>query len=221
MDDVGRWEDGDEALDWDAVRSRLLYNAERDVPARERLMPRDTLGRSARPVDAPEGVTPRVGAVLVLLYPHLDDIYVPLTVRTASLRHHSGEVSLPGGGFDAADETLDRTALREAWEEIGILSADVEIVTSLTPVWIPVSNFRITPYVGFAAQRPDFTPSPAEVAQVVEVGLRTLADPRMVRSEQRELRGGMVQVPYFAVSDYQVWGATALVLAQLIGRLAP
>jgi 8-oxo-dGTP pyrophosphatase MutT (NUDIX family) len=210
----------DGVLRFEIVRERLVRNAERDLSARERLMPRDAQGRSTRPVDAPEGIIPRVGAVLVLLYPHRGDLHIPLTVRTASLRHHSGEVSLPGGGFDAADETLDRTALREASEELGIVSSDVEIVTSLTPVWIPVSHFRITPYVGIAAQRPRFTPAPAEVAMVIEAPLATLTDPRNIQSEVRELRGGMVQVPYFAVGDHHVWGATALVLAQLVGRLA-
>ncbi len=183
-------------------------------------MPRDVQGQSTRPIDAPVGMIPRIGAVLVLLYPDGGDLHIPLTVRTASLRHHSGEVSLPGGGFDADDETLDRTALREAWEELGIVSAEVEIVTALTPVWIPVSNFRITPYVGFLTQRPQFTPAPAEVAIVIEAPLATLSDPRTIRSEHRLLRGATVQVPYFAVGEYHVWGATALVLAQLVGRLA-
>jgi 8-oxo-dGTP pyrophosphatase MutT (NUDIX family) len=210
----------DDTLQVEHVRERLLRNAERDVSARERLMPRDAQGRSTRPVDAPEGIIPRVGAVLVLLYPHQGDLHIPLTVRTASLRHHSGEVSLPGGGFDAVDETLDRTALREAWEELGIVSSAVEIVTSLTPIWIPVSHFRITPYVGIATQRPHFMPAPAEVATVIEAPLATLTDPRNIHSEVRELRGGTVQVPYFAVGDHHVWGATALVLAQLVGRLA-
>lgn len=208
------------ALSFEQIRERLLHNVHRDAVGRERLMPRDGQGRSARPVDAPQGATPRVGAVLVLLYPERDGLHIPLTVRTASLRHHSGEVSLPGGGFDAADETLDQTALREAWEELGIIRSEVEMVTSLTPIWIPVSNFRITPYVGIAHTRPRFTPAPAEVALVIETPLATLVDPRNVRSEVRELRGGMVQVPYFAVGEHHVWGATGLVLAQLIGRLA-
>ena len=79
-------------------------------------MPRDESGAAARPIDAPPGITPRIGAVLVLLYPAVGGLHVPLTVRTASLRTHSGEISLPGGGFDQEDGILARTALREAWE---------------------------------------------------------------------------------------------------------
>jgi 8-oxo-dGTP pyrophosphatase MutT (NUDIX family) len=209
----------DDGWNWDDVRRRLQAGATHDLSARERLMPYDEAGAPARPVDAPPGVTPRIGAVLVLLYPAGSELFVPLTVRNVSLRTHSGEISLPGGSFDAADETLARTALREAWEEIGVEPLTVEIVTDLTPVWIPVSNFRITPIVGLTNARPQFMPAPAEVAAVVEAPLNRLADPSLVRSELRELRGRMVHVPYFALDEHKVWGATALILAQLIGRL--
>ena len=205
--------------DWDDVRRRLQAGAAQDLAARERLMPHDQAGIAARPIDAPAGVTPRIGAVLVLLYPAAGDLHVPLTVRTAALRTQSGEISLPGGGFDREDGTLARTALREAWEELGIKPETVELVVDLTPVWIPVSNFRITPFVGLTFERPQFNPAPAEVAAVVEAPLNRLADPSIVRSELRELRGRMLHVPYFALDGHKVWGATALILAQLIGRL--
>ena len=100
----------------DEVRARLEGGVERDLQVRQRLMPRDGAGHALRPVDAPPEATPRAGAVLLLLYPRDDDLYLPLTVRTASLRHHSGEISLPGGAFDIADGTLEQTALREAAE---------------------------------------------------------------------------------------------------------
>ena len=206
-------------LDWDDVRRRLQAGAAHDLVARERLMPRDESGAAARPIDAPPGITPRIGAVLVLLYPAVGGLHVPLTVRTASLRTHSGEISLPGGGFDREDGSLGRTALREAWEELGIKPEMVEMVANLTPVWIPVSNFRITPFVGLTYERPQFNPAPAEVAAVVEAPLDRLADPSIIRSELRELRGRMLHIPYFALDEHKVWGATALILAQLIGRL--
>lgn len=189
------------------------------MEARERLMPRDDEGRSTRPASPPPGVTPRASAVLALLYPVDGELHVPLTVRTGSLRNHSGEVSLPGGRWDHADGTLERTALRETWEELGVAPERVELVANLTPVWIPVSNFQITPFVGFAAARPAFAPARHEVAELIEAPLRVFLDPDAVRSEVRNLRGAPVRVPYFAVADHKVWGATALVLAQLAGRL--
>jgi 8-oxo-dGTP pyrophosphatase MutT (NUDIX family) len=156
---------------------------------------------------------------LLLLYPHNDTLYLPLTVRTAALRNHSGEVSLPGGRYDETDGELSQTALREAWEELGIPPADVTLWTPLTPVWIPVSNFQITPYVGWSDQRPDFASAPAEVAELIEVPLELLRQPTTIRSEIRELRGNPMYIPYFAVGEHKVWGATALVLAEVIGKL--
>jgi 8-oxo-dGTP pyrophosphatase MutT (NUDIX family) len=206
-------------LDIDAVLARLRRPAMDDLALREQLMPRDAEGRAARPIEPPPGVEPRNGAVMVLLYPGQDDTYLPLTVRTGSLRHHSGEVSLPGGGFDPDDGSLEQTALREASEEIGIVPEAVEVVAELAPVWIPVSNFRIVPFVGRAATRPVFFPAPDEVAAIVEVPLGTLLDPAIIHSEVRDIRGRLLRVPYFAIEYHKVWGATALVLAQLVARL--
>ena len=203
----------------DELRSRLQGGADRDLVARERLMPRDEDGAAARPIDPPPGVTPREGAVLLLVYPHADDLYVPLTVRPLSLRMHSGEVSLPGGRADPDDGALEQTALREAWEELGVVPDAVEIVAALTPVWIPVSNFHLSPYVGFTAGRPPFNPSPDEVAALIETPLSMLADPAIIHTELRDLRGRLLHVPYFLINGYKVWGATAMVLAQLVGRL--
>jgi 8-oxo-dGTP pyrophosphatase MutT (NUDIX family) len=203
----------------DDLRRRLVDGVEHDLSARERLLPRDATGPLARPISPPAGILPRLGAVLALLYPQGGDLYVPLTVRTAHMRHHSGEISLPGGGFDPSDGTLEQTALREAEEEIGIVPASIEVITSLTPVWIPVSNFQITPFVGLIYQRPDFMVAAAEVAAIVEAPLSLLLDDATVRSEVRELRGSLTHVPFFAVDEYKVWGATAIILAQLVGRL--
>ena len=209
----------DDRIDWEGLRLQLKLASASDTTARDRLMPRDAAGNAARPSVPPPGAVPRLGAVLLLLYPIAGELHVPLTVRTGSLRHHSGEVSLPGGSFDAADGTLDRTALREAWEELGITAESVEIVTDLTPVWISVSNFLITPYVGFIAEQPVLKPAPPEVAEVIEVPISLLVKPEIVHSEIRNLRGDSLRIPYFAIGSYKVWGATGLILAELAGRL--
>ncbi len=204
---------------WDELKTRVQHASGDALSARERLMPRDDEGRAGRPLDAPPCAAPRVGAVLLLLYPHRGEPYLPLTVRTASLRNHSGEVSLPGGGFDPADGVLEQTALREAWEELGVPPQHVDIVATLSPVWIPVSNFRITPFVGFIAERPPFRLAAGEVAALLETPLSALRRPDVLQGERRELRGRRVRVPFFAIGDYKVWGATALVLAEFVARV--
>lgn len=206
---------------WDELKTRVQHASQDALGARERLMPRDEGGRAARPLDAPPGVAPRLGAVLLLLYPYRDEPHLPLTVRTASLRNHSGEVSLPGGSFDPGDGTLEETALREAWEELGVPPRHVEIVATLSPVWIPVSNFRITPFVGFIPERPPFRLAAGEVAELLETPLSAFRRPDVLQGESRELRGHRLHVPYFAIDGHKVWGATALVLAEFVARAYP
>ncbi|CAA9245450.1 MAG: Hypothetical nudix hydrolase YeaB [uncultured Chloroflexia bacterium] len=203
---------------WDELKTRVQHASGDALGARERLMPRDDEGRAARPLDAPPGAAPRLGAVLLLVYPYRDEPHLPLTVRTASLRNHSGEVSLPGGGFDPADGVLEQTALREAWEELGVPPRHVDIVATLSPVWIPVSNFRITPFVGFIPERPPFSLAAGEVAELLETPLSAFRQPDVLQNELREVRGRHVHVPYFAIDGHKVWGATALVLAEFVAR---
>lgn len=203
------------------LKQRLLDPTVDGLWLRERLIPRFLDGSVlARPINPPPGAPPpRPGAVLILFYPHNDEISLPLTVRTAALRNHSGEVSLPGGRYDETDGDLQHTALREAWEELAIPQDHVEIWTTLTPVWIPVSNFQITPFVGWSDVRPAFNPAIAEVAELIEVPLDQLLDPETIHTEVWERRGQQMQVPFFAVGGHKVWGATSMILAELVGRL--
>lgn len=204
----------------DELRERLLDPANDGLWLRERLMPRFMDGDEARPMAPPPGAPqPRLGAVLVLLYPHADEPHLPLTVRTAELRNHSGEISLPGGRFDPADVELSQTALREAHEELGVAPELVTIWTALTPIWIPVSNFQITPFVGWTEGRPPFAPAPGEVAELIETPLRLLLQPDAVQREERTIRGVRMSIPFFALGAHKVWGATSIVLAEVVGKL--
>jgi 8-oxo-dGTP pyrophosphatase MutT (NUDIX family) len=157
----------------------------------------------------------RPAAVLVLLFPRDDAPHVVLTVRAAGLPHHADQISLPGGR-PAAGETPEATALREAAEEIGVDPAAIAILGRLTPVHIPVSGFTVQAIVGLAAERPAFVPAPGEVAAILEVPLASLADPARLRVARRARAGVEIDAPYFAVGDHQVWGATAMILAELL-----
>lgn len=204
-------------------RANLIERLQRpadDLAALRTFIPKGMAGTPDRTLEPPPGApSPRRGAVLLLLYPVNDAWYLPLTVRTAALRQHSGEVSLPGGRYDETDGTLEQTALREAWEEIGVETTQVEVVATLTQVWIPVSNFTVLPVVGITDLRPQWTVSAGEVGVIIEAPLTTLLDPTVVHMRQRLLRGQEYEVPFFAVEGHEVWGATALVLAQFVNRL--
>lgn len=202
------------------IRTRLLDPANDGLWLREQLLPRFPDGSGARPIEPPPGAPPpRLSAVLVLLYPHDGSIFLPLTVRLAALRTHSGEISLPGGRYDDQDGNLQHTALREAWEELAIPSRSVSIWTTLTPVWIPVSNYQITPWVGWSDARPAFKPAATEVAELIEAPLAELLRPDIIHRETRDLRGQGMQVPFFALGKHKVWGATSMILAELVGKL--
>jgi 8-oxo-dGTP pyrophosphatase MutT (NUDIX family) len=185
----------------------------------ELLILRDLQGVPMRPMAPPEGVIPREAAALLLLYPLEGELWLPLTVRSARLTTHRGEVSLPGGGADPGDEGPVGTALREAWEELGVEPANVEVLGPLTPFYIAPSNNRLTPVVGLNAGVPALRPDPDEVEAAFSVPLRTLLDPATLREEVWERRGERFRVPFFALEGYKVWGATALLLSELTARL--
>jgi 8-oxo-dGTP pyrophosphatase MutT (NUDIX family) len=185
----------------------------------ELLVLRNLDGQPMRPMQPPPGVTPRESAALLLLYPSADELWLPLTVRSARLTTHRGEVSLPGGGSDPEDGGPVGTALREASEELGIKPANVEVLGMLSAFYIPPSNNRLTPVVGLSLAEPDLRPDPDEVEAAFSVSLRTLLDPATIREEIWERLDFRMRVPFFALEGYKVWGATALLLSELVARL--
>ncbi len=189
------------------------------TPAEALLLLRDAAGRTFRPMAPPPGVEPRIGAVLVLLYPDGNDIRLPLTVRSELLSSHRGEVSLPGGRTDPEDDGPVATAVRECWEELGIPPATIQIIGTLPSIYIQPSNFSITPVVGWTDTRPVIHFNDAEVSAILSVTLDELLDPALVVEEDWELRGMPVRVPFFAIGGQKVWGATALMLSDFVARL--
>jgi 8-oxo-dGTP pyrophosphatase MutT (NUDIX family) len=165
------------------------------------------------------GVVPaeaRNAAGLALLYPRGDDTALLLTVRGAHLANHQGQISLPGGAVEAG-ETIEDAALREAEEEVGLRRTDVAVRLRLTPLHIPVSGYVLHPVVATAASPPAVRPCANEVERILEVGLSTLATGSALAVEVRELReGGSTEVPYFDLGGAKLWGATAMVVAELL-----
>jgi 8-oxo-dGTP pyrophosphatase MutT (NUDIX family) len=202
-----------------ATRMRRALLPGPPVTTDQLLLVRDMSGRILRPLEPPPGAEPRPGAVMILLSPRGDDLCLPLTVRSDQLPNHRGEVSLPGGATDPEDGGPAETALRECYEELGVDPATIEIWGALTPIYIPPSNFQITPVVGFSAAPPDFKVNDGEVSAVLSVTLRELLDPARVVLEQWTLRGNEVNVPFFSIAGYKVWGATALMLSELVARI--
>ncbi|CCH53283.1 NUDIX hydrolase [Fibrisoma limi BUZ 3] len=158
----------------------------------------------------------RRSAVLICFYPYRGSIYLPLILRPQYDGVHAGQMAFPGGRMERFDENLTRTALREAQEEIGIRVSDVTVLGHLTELFIPPSNFYVLPVIGTLPYRPDFYPDPREVEAVVEVDLDTLLDETIVGDSQVEVRGMTVDAPFYQIENYRVWGATAMMISELL-----
>jgi len=157
---------------------------------------------------------PRQGGVLLLVYPIGDRLHVALTRRTEQVANHKGQISLPGGAREPADRTLLATALREASEELGVHSDELQILGPLTPFYIPPSDFCIQPFVAYTPRRPSFRLEPNEVAELLEMPLALLLDPATRQQGTWELRNRPVVVPFYRLGKHRIWGATAMILSE-------
>ena len=167
----------------------------------------------ARALDPP----PRESAVLALLYPKEEIPHLLLMVRPTYDGVHSGQIAFPGGKREPEDLDLRHTALREFQEETGAATEEVRLLGSLSPVYIPPSRMLVTPYVGFAPSIGPWRPDPAEVARLLEVPLSLVLREDILkrRSQFIQLMGREVEIPYYDVLGEVVWGATAMMIAEL------
>jgi 8-oxo-dGTP pyrophosphatase MutT (NUDIX family) len=166
----------------------------------------------------PQGSGPdrvRQAAGLLLLFPLESHAHIVLTLRADTLDRHSGQISLPGGVIEPG-EAFEQAALREAHEEIAVAAGEVRILGALTPIDIPVSGFRLHPIVGVSEARPAFAPAHGEVARILDVAVDDLMAPGAVVLASRERDGRQVVVPAFRVAGVEIWGATAMVLAEFL-----
>lgn len=156
--------------------------------------------------------------VLLLLYPKSEGLCVLLTKRTSKVEHHKGEVSFPGGARDPEDATILQTALRETSEEVGVAPEDVEVLGELDEV-ATRTRFAISSFVGLIPYPYRFMPSEIEVAEVLEVPLSLLLNPRS-RREELFLREEQTDRHYaYAYEHHIIFGATARILTQFLELL--
>jgi len=177
------------------------------LPPIEQLLGLDDLEK----LNAASKLPLRDAAVLLLIVNHAEGPTVVFTQRTAHLQDHAGQISFPGGRTHAEDLTPERTALREAHEEIGLDPARVQVLGRL-PIYRTGTGFEVTPIVGWAEPPLEYRPDPHEVEAVFEVPLAFLLDPSNHRYESAFFRGALRKywaVPY---GERFIWGATAAML---------
>jgi 8-oxo-dGTP pyrophosphatase MutT (NUDIX family) len=162
----------------------------------------------------------REAGVLALFYPRGSEWYIVLIERVSSNRHdrHGGQISFPGGKRETQDPTLKDTALREAEEEVGVSSQKIELLGELTELYIPVSNFKVHPHVGFVADTPKFAPEVKEVRTILEVPFEHFLNAANRKQIDLKIAKNLTlrNVPYFDVLGKIVWGATAMMMSELL-----
>ena len=159
---------------------------------------------------------PKKSAVLILLFPHEENIKTVFIVRPVYNGVHSGQIAFPGGKFDKSDINLKQTALRETHEEIGVPSNNIEIIGNLTDVYINPSNFLVTPFIGYTPEKPNFIPNTQEVEKILTYDVFNLSNPAIKSQKKIKLSLGFeIMAPYYDLEVSTLWGATAMMVSEL------
>ena len=159
---------------------------------------------------------PKKAAVLALFYPNKKgETCFLLTQRASYKGTHSAQISFPGGKIEQSDKNLKETALRETFEEVGILKENITVIREITDVYIPPSNFLATPFIAFTKEKPVFNTN-HEVDHTIEVLLKDLLDDTNIASINISTSYAKnIDVPCFKLNNYIVWGATAMILNEI------
>ena len=160
--------------------------------------------------------SPRQSAVMMLFYAKDGEATLILIKRNTYPGIHSAQISFPGGKTESYDNSLQATALRETWEEIGVLQTDIDVVMAFTQIYIPPSNFLVAPFLGIAASELHFKPNADEVTELVELPLSVLLDDStVIHTPMQTSYSQSSSVPAFKVGEHIIWGATAMILSEL------
>jgi len=207
---------GSQAAEFAAFLQERLQRPLPGMAAQLEMAPRPK-GLRYRPNQFTPTPDARHGAVLVGLYtePRSGALATILTLRPRKMRHHGGQLSYPGGGRDA-QETPEETALREAHEEVALPRGAVELRGRLSQLYIPPTNNLVTPVVGTLLEVPPLTPNPREVEQILHLPLARLLEGHLFCEETRVHRGVETCIPQWRVHDVPLWGATAMITAELL-----
>ena len=159
---------------------------------------------------------PKESAVMMLLFPHLDELCTLFIVRPENQAVHSGQMSFPGGKKEIG-ETMLETALRETNEEIGIATDTIDVIGQLTEIFIPPSHFLVQPFIGFLPELPELTPNADEVSKILIEPVSNLMNASTILKKKIFIPKfeRTLEVPYFDVQGHTLWGATAMMVFEL------
>jgi len=163
-----------------------------------------------------ELATVKQSSILLLLFPEGDHLYTCLTKRPRTMKYHPGQISFPGGKVEKEDLSAEMTALREAREEVGLDQTGIEILGKLSDLYVEVSKFSIQPFLAWVDQKPDFVVDFGEVEELILFPVSDFVRNEVISETEMETVSGSLQVKYYPFNGEIVWGATAMILSELI-----
>lgn len=194
----------------------LSQRLEQPLPgldAQLRMAPTPLTDGPSRKLEAPPHANS--SSVLILLFPNKEEsLELILTLRSRDI-DHGGQISLPGGRTEE-DETSIETALREAYEEVGIKPSEVKILGLLSDLYVSHSNNLVTPIVGYLPEEPELILDPREVEEAFTVELDSLVNKKNLTVENWDLQKYSYRVPYWDIHEVPLWGATAMILSEFL-----
>ncbi len=205
---------------FESLPEMLLNRLTRPLPGSEAHLELTSMKRFRSFPIRPAPDTKKSG-VLVLLYPDNHDIKTIFIQRPDYDGVHGGQVSFPGGKWERHDPDLVHTALRESQEEIGIRATHVRVLGTLTELFIPPSNFLVTPVVGWTDPITPLLPDPEEVVEILHISVYELIKPSTLQTKRVTAGDWQGEVPCFFVHDKIIWGATAMILNEMLDVIKP
>lgn len=158
----------------------------------------------------------KLSSVLVLIFPIDDKLYTCLTKRPSTMKFHPGQISFPGGKVEKEDASAEMAALREAQEEVGIQPSAIEVLGKLSDFYLEISQFSIQPFLAWTDQKPEFKLNYHEVEELILFPLSDFVENENILETELQTLTGLLQIKYFPCEGRIVWGATAMILSELI-----
>ena len=156
------------------------------------------------------------GCVTILLFPDKEHIRLLLMERSDGNDPHSGQISFPGGKKEMDDQSLEETALRETYEEVGIDPANINLIGKLSDIYIPASNYLVHPFLGYAIAKPETKLNMFEVKTILFPSLDIFLSNDLPKALFQSKLAGLIEAPYYSFEHHKIWGATAMMIRELV-----
>jgi len=205
------------------TKSELKYRLSKPLPGLTAHLKMAPANRAQDLISNKDNTLNAMKSAVLILFFHDEDVLKMIVIRRSQyVGIHSGQIAFPGGRYDEEDKDVKTTALREIKEEIGIPEDKIEILGRLSDIYVPPSNFLISVFVGYLAEKPEYKIEEREVDEVIEIPFDDFFKLDVIKQKDFYVNSLKVanKVPYFDVTNAEIWGASAMVVSELLDILA-